>query len=80
MLNITPSYLNESVKSTTGFTVSFWIQQTIMTEAKRLLYATDDSVKEIAYRLGFDDHAYFNRYFSKAEGKTPLQCRMDYRK
>jgi len=80
VLNITPAYLNEAIKSTTGFTVSFWIQQTITTEAKRLLYATDSTVKEIAHHLGFEDHAYFNRYFSKAEGKAPLQFRTQYRK
>lgn len=80
ILHITPAYLNEAIKSTTGFTVSFWIQQTIMTEAKRLLYATNSTVKEIAHNLGFDDQAYFNRYFSKAEGKAPLQFRTDYRK
>ncbi|PSL44666.1 AraC-like DNA-binding protein [Chitinophaga niastensis] len=79
-LNITPAYLNEAVKLSTGFTVGFWIQQTIIMEAKRLLYATDTSIKEIAYLLGFNDHAYFNRYFSNAEGQPPLQFRMKYRK
>ncbi|MDN5288149.1 MAG: AraC-type DNA-binding protein [Mucilaginibacter sp.] len=79
-LNITPPYLNEAVKLTTGFTVSFWIQQTVMIEAKRLLYATDATVKEIAYLLGFTDHAYFTRYFSNAEGLPPLQFRLKYRK
>ncbi|GAA4158987.1 helix-turn-helix transcriptional regulator [Chryseobacterium ginsenosidimutans] len=80
ILNITPAYLNEAIKSTTGFTVSFWIRQTIITEAKRYLYATNITVKEIAYLLGFEDHAYFNRYFSKIEGKAPLQFRTSYRK
>jgi len=80
ILNITPAYLNEAVKLTTGFTVSFWIRQTIMMEAKRLLYATDATVKEIAYLLGFTDHAYFTRYFSNAEGHPPLQFRLKYRK
>ena len=79
-LNITPAYLNEAVKLTTGFTVSFWIRQAIMTDAKRLLYATDTTVKEIAYRLGFTDHAYFTRYFSNAEGQPPLQFRLKSRK
>lgn len=80
LLNISPSYLNEAVKRTTGFPVSFWIEQVIMTEAKRLLYATDNPVKEIAYSLGFDDHAYFTRYFTRAEGRAPLQFRASYRK
>ncbi|MFX1707314.1 helix-turn-helix domain-containing protein [Chitinophaga sp. CC14] len=80
LLNITPAYLNDAVKQTTGFTVSFWIQQTIIVEAKRLLYATNASVKEIAWQLGFTDHAYFTRYFSNAEGQPPLQFRHNCRK
>lgn len=79
-LNISPAYLNEAVKLTTGFPVGFWIQQAIMLEAKRLLYATDTTVKEIAYLLGFTDHAYFTRYFSNAEGQSPSVFRMNYRK
>ncbi|WP_342333222.1 helix-turn-helix transcriptional regulator [Pedobacter sp. FW305-3-2-15-E-R2A2] len=79
-LNITPSYLNESVKLTTGFPVTFWIQQTIIMEAKRLLYDTDHTVKEVAYLLGYTDHAYFNRYFSNAVGQPPLQFRLSSRK
>lgn len=79
-LNITSAYLNEAVKLITGLTVSYWIQQMVLTEAKRLLYATDNTVKEIAYQLGYDDHAYFNRYFSNLEKMTPLQFRLNYRK
>lgn len=79
-LNISSAYLNEAVKLTTGLTVSYWIQQMILTEAKRLLYATDNTVKEIAYELGYDDHAYFNRFFSNLEKMTPLQFRVGYRK
>ncbi|MGF6928333.1 AraC family transcriptional activator of pobA [Chitinophaga sp. W2I13] len=79
-LNITPAYLNDAVKQTTGLTVSFWIQQTIIMEAKRLLYATNASVKEIASQLGFTDHAYFTRYFSHAEGQSPSRFRRNSRK
>ncbi len=78
-LHISPSYLSEAVKATTGFTVSYWAQQMVMTEAKRLLYATEKTVKEIAHELGFDDPAYFNRYFSNAEKVSPLQFRKGYR-
>lgn len=79
-MNITPSYLNEAVKQTTGFPVTFWIQQAITMEAKRLLYDTDLTVKEIAYLLGYTDNAYFNRYFSNAVGQPPLQFRLNSRK
>jgi AraC-like DNA-binding protein len=79
-LDITAAYLNEAVKAVTGLNVSYWIQQMVLTEAKRLLSATDNTVKEIAHQLGFDDHAYFNRYFSNFEKESPLQFRKNCRK
>ena len=78
-LNLSLSYLNEVVKATTGFAVSYWIQQEIVLEAKRLLYHSDCTVKEIAYELGYEDHAYFSRLFSKMTGHTPGEFRRIYR-
>jgi len=75
LLNISTSYLNEAVKSATGLPVTFHIQQRIVLEAKRLLYHTDKSVKEIAAELGYTDYAYFSRFFNKAAGNTALSFR-----
>lgn len=69
-LNISVAYLNECVKTVTGFTVSYHIQQRVVLEAKRLLYYADKSVKEIANELGYDDYPYFSRLFSKVAGMT----------
>ncbi len=45
-------------------------------EAAQLKLATEAlSVKSIAYSLGYEDHAYFNRIFKKITGLTPLQYR-----
>ena len=74
-LNISTPYLNECVKSTTGFSVSHHIRQRVVLEAKRLLYHSDKSVKEIARELGYDDCPYFSRLFSKATGMTALTFR-----
>ena len=71
LLNYSLSHLNESVKNVTGFPVSYWIHQQVVLEAKRLLYYTDLDVKEIAFRLGYDDHTYFSRLFSKVVGVSP---------
>ena len=79
-LNLSLSYLNEAVKATTGLSVSHWIQQEIVLEAKRLLYHSDSSVKEIAYELGYEDPTYFSRLFKKTVGKTPGDFREQYRK
>ena len=79
-LHVSESYLNEALKKVTGFSVSYWIRQEIILEAKRLLYYSELNVKEIAHTLGYEDHAYFSRFFKKAEGITPLAFRADYRK
>jgi AraC-like DNA-binding protein len=78
-LNISASYLNEAVKQISGFPVSYWIHQEVVLEAKRLLYYTDNTVKEIAHSLGYDDHTYFTRLFSKTAGASPLAFRLRYR-
>lgn len=75
LLNISTHYLNESVKKTTGLSVSQHIQDRIILEAKRLLYHTDKSVKEIAFELGYDDYPYFSRLFTKATGMSALTFR-----
>lgn len=78
-MNISLSYLNEAVKATTGMSVSSLIQQEIMLEAKRLLYHSTCSVKEIAHELGYEDHTYFSRLFKKTVGVTPGEFRRHYR-
>ncbi|MFA6057702.1 MAG: helix-turn-helix domain-containing protein [Taibaiella sp.] len=74
-LNISVAYLNECVKNTTGHSVSHHIQQRIILEAKRLLYHSDKSVKEIATELGYDDYPYFSRLFTKVAGIPALTFR-----
>ncbi len=74
-LNISTPYLNECVKNTTGYSVSYHLQQRVILEAKRLLVHSDQSVKEIAAALGYDDYPYFSRLFTKVTGITALAFR-----
>jgi AraC-like DNA-binding protein/mannose-6-phosphate isomerase-like protein (cupin superfamily) len=74
-LNISTPYLNECVKHTTGYSVSHHIQQRVILEAKRMLYHSDISVKEIATALGFDDYPYFSRLFTRVAGMSALAFR-----
>jgi len=75
LLHLTPAYLNECVKNVTAEPVSQHIQQRVVLEAKRLLYHSDQSLKEIAAGLGYDDYAYFSRLFTKVAGIAPLAFR-----
>lgn len=74
-LNISSIYLNEAVKTTTGLTVSECIRNEIIIRAKRLLFHTNMSIKEIASELGYDDSAYFTRLFSQSALLSPTQFR-----
>lgn len=51
------------------------IQERVVLEAKRLILFTDKQTQEIAYDLGFDDPAYFSRFFKKQAGLTPSAFR-----
>jgi AraC family transcriptional activator of pobA len=75
LLNISTPYLNECIKGSTGNSVSYLIQERIILEAKRLLYHTDKSVKEIAFELGYADYPYFTRLFSKVTGISAMTFR-----
>ncbi|WP_228098775.1 AraC family transcriptional regulator [Pedobacter sp. MC2016-24] len=74
-LNLSASYLNECVHETTGHSVSFHIRERVFLEAKRLLFHSSKSVKEIAAELGYDDFSYFTRLFTKVAGMTPIAFR-----
>lgn len=79
-LNLSPVYLNEAVKKTTGLSVGDCIRNEVTTQAKRLLYYTDLSIKEVALKLGYEDWAYFTRLFTKESKLSPTQFRSKYLK
>ncbi|MBL3550425.1 MULTISPECIES: helix-turn-helix domain-containing protein [Chryseobacterium] len=75
LLNISRGYLTEVIREVTGKPAQYWIHQEIIIEAKRLLAFTHLTVKEIAYELGYSDHTYFSRLFSKLVGQPPSAFR-----
>jgi len=77
MLNISVSHLNSLIKEQTGKTVMMHLHDRQVLEAKRLLYNTGLSVKEIAFNLGFKDSSYFTRFFKRMTSLTPLAYRTD---
>ncbi|RXK81947.1 helix-turn-helix domain-containing protein [Filimonas effusa] len=74
-LHVSSSYLNECVRAATGYPVSYHIHQRVVLEAKRLLYHSGKTVKEIAADLGYEDYAYFSRLFTKTAGMSALAFR-----
>ncbi len=74
-LTISTKHLIELVKTHTGKTPLQHIKEYTIAEAKKLLFHTQLSVKEIAYQLNFDDPTNFSKYFKAATGYTPIQYR-----
>ncbi|MBE9461436.1 AraC family transcriptional regulator [Dyadobacter subterraneus] len=68
LLSVTPNYLNERVKKDSGYSASHNIHQRIILEAKRLIICKNLTLKETAYHLGFEDTAYFSKFFKKISG------------
>jgi hypothetical protein len=74
-LNVHPNHLNAVVKRISGKTASKIIQQHLLNSSKSLLRQTTLSVKEIAYRMHFNEPTHFNAFFRKISGVTPQQFR-----
>ena len=70
-LNISSNYLNQVVKQQSGKTAKHFIQQKIITEAKKQLQYTSFSIAEIAFNLGFEEPTHFTRFFKQQVGSTP---------
>ena len=71
LLNITPKALAKITKNHFNKTMTNLISERIIIEAKRELYLTDKSVKEIAFELGYDDEHYFSRFFKNNADISP---------
>ena len=76
-LGISPTHLNRIAKATTGQSTNNLIAGRLIEQAKRDLVFTSAKIKQIAYDLGFNDPAYFSRFFTKEIGLTPRQYRAE---
>ncbi|MBV8326880.1 AraC family transcriptional regulator [Chryseobacterium sp.] len=78
MLHVAPKTLTHKFKNLQLDSPNQLIINRILLEAKRLLFYTDKPVKEIAYDLGYEDPAYFNRLFTHKTGSTPASFKKNY--
>ena len=78
MLSITPKTLTQYVNECSPMTPLEMINSRIVLEAKRLLRYSVLSVKEIAFRLGFDDPSYFVKFFKRIVRQSPADYRESF--
>lgn len=59
----------------TGLAPNLYVQKVRVEKAKKLLLATDQSIKEIAYEVGYENVSFFVRVFKTQVGLPPAQWR-----
>ncbi len=74
-LNLSPDYLSTLLKVTTGQTTQQHIHEKLIAKAKEKLAATNLSVSEIAYELGFEHSQSFSKLFKIKTSLSPLAFR-----
>lgn len=75
LLFVTPRYLTQTIKETTGKTAGEMIDEMVMIEAKALLNNLSISIAQVAESLYFSDQFFFSKFFKKHAGMTPSEYR-----
>ena len=74
-LNVSPGYLSDLIRSTTGLSAQQYIHEILIEKAKEQLMSTELTVSEIAYSLGFEHPQSFSKFFKTKTTKSPMAYR-----
>ena len=72
-INLNPSYLSREFKKETGLTITEYINNRRVEEAKFLIEQNINSITEIALMVGFANHNYFCTVFKQITALTPTE-------
>lgn len=72
-LNMSNHHLNDIIRKNRATTVKKMITDRTILEAKRELSYASVSIKELSHKLGFENIAYFSRFFKNQTGYSPEQ-------
>jgi AraC-like DNA-binding protein len=75
LYNYSPSRFSSLFRQRTGYAPIDYFIQMKMQKASQHLDFTNESIKEIAFTMGFDDPYYFSRRFTKVIGMPPTKYR-----
>ncbi|GLU45395.1 helix-turn-helix domain-containing protein [Allomuricauda sp. NBRC 101325] len=76
-LGISAKRLNQILKDKLNKTAMQLIHDRILLEAKRQIIHSENTIKEIAFNLGFKDRSYFSRFFKQHSGQTAQEFQKD---
>lgn len=74
-LCISAKYLSVICSKVSGKSARQWIDEYTVEDIRYHLFNTDYSIKEIAYRLGFENLSFFGKYVKRHFGKSPSELR-----
>jgi AraC family transcriptional activator of pobA len=72
---LTSKYLSKIIREASGKSVSQWIDEMVIMEAKAMLKSTNLTVLQISEKLNFPNASFFGSYFKKRTGISPIQYR-----
>lgn len=75
LLGITAAHLNRVCRAVAGTSALQLINRRLVLEAKRHLAFTSHGIKQVSAVLGFEDPAYFARFFLREAGLSPSAFR-----
>ncbi|MDQ0457816.1 helix-turn-helix domain-containing protein [Rhizobium paknamense] len=78
-LGISATHLNRLLRQQAGLTLQQMLTRKLIDTARQELIFSHASVSAIAESLGFQDAAYFTRFFTREAGVTPRQWRQQER-
>jgi AraC family transcriptional activator of pobA len=74
-LGVSPGHLSVLCRAARRESASRILRRRLTLEARRLLVHSDLSAAQVGFRLGFDDPAYFARFFRREAGRPPTAFR-----
>jgi AraC-like DNA-binding protein len=74
-LAVSPTYLSEAVKHSTGRSARELLYEVQLREARTLLRQTELTIGQISWRLGFNSHAHFSHFYRLHTGQSPAEYR-----
>lgn len=77
-LHINVMYLGQLFKKEVGMSLSKYLNNYRIEQAKKLLTETNLAVAEIGFKVGYQNQAYFYRVFKSSENKSPKEYRNDF--
>lgn len=70
---ISPQYFSKIFKKELGVNFIDYLTKIRVEQAKRMLKDSNMSIKEICFKIGYNDPNYFSRLFKKIEGVSPTE-------